>query len=169
MGEPAPVSGRLVIVCGLPGAGKTTIAVALEHQLHAVRFSADDWMIRLGIDLFASDARDSIESIQRGLAERLLRLGGRVIIEWGSWARSERDELRSTARAAGAGVELHFVDAPIDVLWQRVQARALEQRRGSRALTRADIVRYAQVFEVPDDAELALYDAPLVDLSAARA
>ncbi len=157
------MTGRLAIVCGLPGAGKTTAALVLEGELDAVRFSADDWMIRLGIDLFASAARDSIEDIQRVLAERLLRLGGQVIVEWGTWGRSERDRLRTMARAAGAAVELRFVDAPIDVLWQRVEARGLEARHGSRSLTRADMLGYAQMFQAPDDAELALYDAPLIE------
>lgn len=152
-----------MIVCGLPGAGKTTAALVLERELDAVRFSADDWMIRLGIDLFASAARDSIEDIQYVLAERLLWLGGRVIVEWGTWGRSERDRLRTMARAAGAAVELHFVSAPMDVLWQRVQARGLEARPGSRSLTHADMIGYAQEFQAPDDAELALYDEPLIE------
>ncbi len=133
------MSGRLIIVCGLPGAGKTAAALVLERQLDAVRFSADDWMIRLGIDLFDSPTRDGIENIQRELAQRLLSLDGLVIIEWGTWGRSERDRLRTMARGAGAAVELHFVDAPLDVLWQRVEARGLEQRHGGRALTRGDI------------------------------
>jgi len=119
-------------------------------------------MIRFGIDLFNGPARDNIEDVQQTLAERLLRLGGRVIIEWGTWGRSERDRLRTIARDAGAAVELHFVDASIEVLWQRVEARGLEQRHGSRALTREDMLGYARAFQAPDGAEFALYDAPLI-------
>jgi len=39
----------------------------------------------------------------------------------------------------------------------------LEQRYGSRALTRGDLVDYAGRFEAPDEAEHALYDAPLIE------
>jgi predicted kinase len=150
-----------VIVCGLPGAGKTTLALALEDELQAVRFSADEWMVDLGIDLFASEARDRIEGMQWRLSERLLTLGQCVIVEWGTWAKAERDHLRTRARGLGADVELHFLDAPLAVLWERVRSRGFEQRYGSRALTREDMETYAAMFEPPDDAEMTLYDVPL--------
>jgi uridine kinase len=42
MGSPAGPSGNLIIVCGLPGSGKTTHARRLEQELCAVRFYPDD-------------------------------------------------------------------------------------------------------------------------------
>lgn len=47
---------RLIIVCGLPGSGKTSRAKALERELRAVRFSPDEWMQELAVDLFDEDA-----------------------------------------------------------------------------------------------------------------
>ncbi len=43
-----------------------------------------------------------------------------LVIEWGTWAREERDVLREGASALGAGVELRFLDEPVEVLWGRV-------------------------------------------------
>lgn len=43
---------RLVIVCGLPGSGKTTLAKALESKVKAVRFSPDEWMDALSVDIY---------------------------------------------------------------------------------------------------------------------
>ena len=40
-----------IVVAGLPAAGKSTLALALEQDLHAVRLSADDWMTERRIDL----------------------------------------------------------------------------------------------------------------------
>ncbi len=157
-----------MVVCGLPGAGKTTLAVVLEDDLQAVRFSADDWLIELSIDLFDAEARERVERMQWHLCERLLTLGQRVIVEWGTWGRAERDYLRERARALGAEVELHFVDAPLDVLWERVARRGLEQQYGSRALTREDMDTYAASFEPPDAAELALYDVSSATRAAAH-
>ncbi len=68
--------------------------------------------------------------------------------------------LRESARALGAAVELRFLDEPIEVLWERVRRRALEQRLGSRTLTRADLDGYSARFQRPDGDELCLYDPP---------
>jgi len=155
------VSGRLVILCGLPGSGKTTVAKALEQRLEAVRMSADDWMVALDADLFDGGRRSRIEAIQWDLTQRLLALGQVVLIEWGTWARSERDALRTRARELGAAVELHYLTAGLDVLFERVQARGMELACGSRAVTLEDMRAYASVLEPPGDDELALYDPAL--------
>lgn len=44
--------GRLILLCGLPGSGKTTPAERLERAVPAVRLCPDEWMSDLGIDLF---------------------------------------------------------------------------------------------------------------------
>ena len=79
--------GRLIVVAGLPAAGKTTVARALERDLRAIRLCADDWMIELGIDLLDVSARTPVEQLQWRLAQRLLELGAVVVIESGTWSR----------------------------------------------------------------------------------
>src|SRR5947209_19840025 len=118
---------RLVIGCGLPGSGKTTVAKAFERRLHAVRFSPDEWISALSLDLYDEERRAKIEALQWKFAQELLTLGLTVIIEWGTWGRSERDALRLGARALGAAVELHYLSAPTDVLFERIQRRGLEK------------------------------------------
>jgi predicted kinase len=117
---------RLIIVCGLPGSGKTTRAKALEAKLRAVRFCPDDWMESLSIDIYNEEARGKLEALQWKLAQELLAPGLLVIIEWDTWARSERDALRLRARELGAAVELHYLFAPPNVLFERIQRRGLE-------------------------------------------
>jgi len=90
---------RLIIVCGLPGAGKTTLAKSLEQSLQAIRFSADEWMEALSLDLYNEESRGKIEALQWTLGKELLARGLIVIVEWGTWGRSERDQLRLEARA----------------------------------------------------------------------
>src|SRR5712671_4557960 len=109
---------RLIIVCGLPGSGKTTLAKMLEGRLRAVRLSPDDWMDALSLDVWDEEMRGKIEALQWKFGQELLTLGLTVIIEWGTWGRSERDTLRLGARALGAAVELHYLSAPAEVLFQ---------------------------------------------------
>lgn len=154
MGE----SGRLIILCGLPGSGKTTLGKSLEARLRAIRFAPDEWMKALGVDLYDEDRRAKIEELQWVFAQRLLTLGITVIIEWGTWGRSERDRLRTAARAIGAAVELQYLDAPVNVLFERIQRRGME----NPPITGEALSRWQQAFQPPTTEEMALYDKPLI-------
>lgn len=151
-------NSRLIIVCGLPGAGKTTHAKQLEARLSAVRLSADDWMEALAIDLWDAAAREKVEALQWQFARELLARGMTVIIEWGTWSRLERDALRQGAKALSAVVELHYLSAPIDVLLERVQRRGMEDPpiRGDQLL------EWTSVMQIPSAEEMALFDEAFV-------
>jgi len=141
-------------VCGLPGSGKTTHAKLLEGSLRAVRFSPDDWMDALSLDLYDEGRRGKIEALQWELAQELLALGLTVIIEWGTWGRSERDTLRLGARALGAAVELHYLSAPVDVLFDRIQRRGME----NPPIERDQLLRWIGIFQAPMPEEVSLFD-----------
>ena len=149
---------RLIIVCGLPGSGKTTLAKELESKLHAVRFSADEWMDALSVNIYDEEKRGKIEALQWRFGQELLARGLTIIIEWGTWGRSERDTLRLGARALGAAVELHYLWAPVDVLFERIQRRGLE----NPPIEKAELARWFEMFQAPTPEEIALFDMPLV-------
>lgn len=161
--ESSGTGPRLIIVCGLPGSGKTTRAKALESRLRAIRFSADEWMDAFSIDLYDEESRGKIEALQWKLAQQLLPLGLTVIIEWGTWGRAERDSLRLGARALGAAVELHYLSAPVDALFERIQHRGVEKP----PIMRDALCQWFEMFQAPTPEEMALFDKPLVaDLAA---
>ena len=151
---------RLVVICGLPGSGKTTLARELERSLPAVRFGADEWMVALGVDLWEQPFRALMEARLRELAAELLRLGVAVVLEFGFWTRAERDELLALARGLGVPVELRFLDAPIEELWRRVDARNCTDAWPDRPITRAEMDWWQALFEAPTPEELARYDPP---------
>lgn len=151
--------GNLVVITGLPGSGKTTLAIELASSMAAVRLCPDDWMMTSGIDLWDADIRSRIEAFQFTLATDLLQAGRNVIIEWGVWTREERDVLRNAAHSIGARVELRHTTAPVDELWRRIVDRQQEGRWGSRPITRGELEQWAGQYERPTDDEFATYDS----------
>jgi predicted kinase len=111
-------------------------------------------MAELSLDIYDEARREKIESLQWKLAQDLLTRGVDVIIEWGTWGRSERDRLRVGARAVGASVELHSITAPVEILYERISRRGME----NPPIQLSDLQQWAEKFEEPTPEELALFD-----------
>jgi predicted kinase len=146
----------LIILCGLPGSGKTTRAKALVKSGGGVRLSPDDWMDALSLDLWDEDRRAAIEELQWQVARELIALAGTAIIEWGTWQRVERDRLRLEGRALGAAVELIHMQAEPEVLLERISRRGHERP----PITLQMIKEWTTAFQAPTEDELALFDSP---------
>ena len=154
----ADAQPRLVVLCGLPASGKSTLARELADSYGAVRLNADEWKLALGIDPFDDEARVRLETQLLALTRSLLSLGTSVVLEWGFWARAERDALRDMARSLGAGVELRFLDVPYDELVRRVTERTAN---GGIPITASHMATYRAQLQAPTDEELSLFDPPL--------
>lgn len=112
---------------GLPGAGKTRYARTIERQLPAVRFTHDEWMVRLhgpnpAEAMFRTWA-DQITGLIWIHAARVLAVDRDVILDFGFWTRASRDEARARASSLGIATTLHWVDCPVDLMLRRVLAR----------------------------------------------
>lgn len=151
---------RLLLTCGLPGAGKTTLARELAAERGAVRLTKDEIQRALGSSPWDRDVGERIEAELWRLAQEILRLGTSVVLDFGLWARVERDELRAAARDLCVGVELHYLDVPIEELWRRIDARNSAPPWDSEPITRAHLDEWLTIFQPPEAAELALFDPP---------
>ena len=110
------------------------------------------------LNLHDEEKRGKIEALQWKLGQEFLALGLIVIIEWGTWGRSQRDTLRLGARALGAAVELHYLSAPEEVLFERIQRRGIE----NPPIERDALSRWFEMFQAPTPEEMALFDEPVV-------
>lgn len=151
---------RLILTCGLPAAGKTTLARQLAEDRGAVRLTKDEWLWALGTTPWDAPIQEKMEHELWQLAQEILRLGLSVVLDFGLWARIERDEMRSVARRLGVGVELHYVDVSADERWRRIDARNSQPPWDNCPIRRGDLDRWLPLFQAPDAAELALFDSP---------
>ena len=154
-------STRLVLICGLPASGKTTLARELAQRIPAIRLNKDHWTTQLGHDVWDDEFRLRLEAQLWALTQELLAQGQSVILEWGHWARIERDEKRLGARALGVGVELHYLDVPLEELMARVERRTASGEWTASPITRAHFEQWAAIFQAPDEEELLLFDEPV--------
>ena len=153
-------NARLILTCGLPGTGKTALATQLAADRSAVRLTKDEWLWALGSTPWDERTREKVEQQLWCLTQEILRLGLSVVLDFGLWARIERDEMRNAARGLGVGVELHYLDVPTEELWRRIEARNSEPPWNSYPIRRADLDGWVSIFQAPDSAELALFDGP---------
>lgn len=152
----AVVETRLVLTCGLPGAGKTTLAMRLASERSAVRLTKDEWLWGLGASPWDRTVGEKLEQRLWLLTQELLSLRQSVVLDFGLWARIERDEMRTTARRLG--VELHYLDASTDELWQRIEQRNAAPPWDEAPISRVHLDEWRAAFQPPDKDELSLFD-----------
>jgi predicted kinase len=149
---------RLYVMVGLPAAGKTTLARELEAKHSALRLTPDEWMIPLFAASGAGGPRDVLEGRFVWLADRALRVGVSVILDFGVWTKDERSALRSLAIEAGADCDLVYLAIDDAEQKRRVTNRFAAAPGSTFTIRPAELEAYREQFEVPDERELASGD-----------
>ncbi len=154
----------LHLMVGLPGSGKTTEAIRLEKACRALRLTTDEWHYQLFGNDFRKDGRNrehdrrhaAIEALMWDTARKVLALGVDVILDFGCWAREERELLRQRAHAVGADFRIHYMACSQEVLWERLRER--NRNVGREAvfyITKQQLEEWSRRFEPPGPEELA--------------
>jgi hypothetical protein len=143
---------------GLPCSGKTTLARKIEVEQSALRLTPDEWQVSLfGQDAEEPehDARHSlIEAMLWNQASRLLVLGTNVILDFGFWAKEEREDFRSRAKQLGASSEVHFMDVPAEELLRRLAERNSQPSQDTFHITEEMMKPWIAFFQRPTADEL---------------
>jgi predicted kinase len=147
----------VVLLCGLTGAGKTTLATRLERTLPALRFTVDEWMIALfGQHLPRPDHDERLSTLSTlvwDTARRALGLGVHVILDQGFWRRAEREATAERVRAAGATPIVVYLEVPMHELHRRLARRNAAAPAGTYEITAEMLTLFASWFEAPDEDE----------------
>jgi predicted kinase len=149
-----PHVATLILMVGLPAAGKTTRARELAAAHQALRLTPDHWMIPLFGDSMADGKRFVLEGRLISVALQALRLGTSVVLDYGLWARDERSALRWLARADGAACRVVYLPVDKDVQLARIARRQETEPHQTFPMSEADVDKWRKQFQVPDAAEL---------------
>ena len=156
--------GTVHIIFGPQGAGKSTYARKLAHEIQGTRFSIDDWMHQLYGQDMPKPLNFSwiMERVRRceariwATATEVAQAGGNVVLDLGFMKVESRTEFLSLANAKELNSQLHFIDAPHAIRKERVLARNVTKGETFSFEVTAGMFDFMEKeFQRPTDSELA--------------
>jgi predicted kinase len=150
------------LMIGFIGSGKTTFARKLEREMGVVRFTKDEWTVKIfGNDFTKGNLQNDkfheydgkMTKLATEIALRFLKTGTSVIIDDGFWYRKQRDEMRQTLQDIGAVAKFYYLATPVDVMKSRTVQRSERPSIDSFYITEQEFNDYLKMFEPPTDDE----------------
>lgn len=155
------------LMVGFMGFGKTTVAKELAKKLPAVRLTHDEYMVKLfgrnmPYDEFHSNY-EKVDNILWDLAEKVIRTGTDVIMDYGFWSHNDRDKAYKRAQKITDSVVFHNVCCDMDIAKQRILKRSAENP--DELYIREDefdtLSRQYEPWYYVDDYPVVLHNAPV--------
>ncbi|MFD5473372.1 AAA family ATPase [Streptomyces sp. NPDC127105] len=179
-GRPGPAP-RAILMSGLQGSGKTTLARALEEAGFR-RLCPDEEMFRryghYGRDFPRGQFRVREAPVLKDIAlelQELLATGHDTVVDHGFWTPEERTQWAATVMEAGGQPVLIYLPVSHEVRWDRIRKRNEQSLVDANSIefSEEDLLRHAGRFCPPtDDEPHIVYDGHpenlLADLRRAR-
>ncbi|MDN5686402.1 MAG: ATP-binding protein [Brachybacterium sp.] len=152
------MSGTVHLMYGLAGAGKSTLAGELAARAPAVRFTLDQWMLRLYPELTIHDAAyghraETVRELIWSIAEQVLVSGTDVVLDWNFWSTARRTWALERASSVAATVILHRLSTSLEESTHRAREREAAGRTLAHRITRTGNDQLARLMEEPTDDE----------------
>lgn len=143
--------GKVHLILGPVGSGKTTFGRGLSRERHALFLNMDEWMSVLfrrdrpptGLWEWYRDRVNRCKQQIQLITESALQVGIEVILEIGLVLRSDRDNFFIWLDSMNTELKIYLLDAPREVRRERVVKRNLEKGATFSMEVPADIFELA--------------------------
>ncbi len=133
----------LILICGLPGTGKSTVANALARKIGATVLRTDEIRKKLFEEpRYSEEEKELVYRVIFLIAEHLLRNGCNVIIDGTFYKRALRRRIYEIAEGTRSGMEVVECVAP-----EYLIKRRMESGRKRMSLSDADYEIYKKIKE----------------------
>ncbi|MGH1351774.1 MAG: AAA family ATPase [Methyloligellaceae bacterium] len=144
----------LTIVQGFIGAGKTTWSKKLAHETGALRLNADEFCEE---NFTARELEENWEECFSSAVDKLwciaqqeLKNGNNVILDFGFWSYSSRQQARKLASDLNIHFRHIYINTPDNILLERLKARSGQIAK--KNLDNFDCLK--EQFEPPNEDEI---------------
>ena len=147
---------KIILICGAICSGKSTLARRLSKEENAVILSNDELTKAIGDSL--GEAHDAVakrmQLYLRGKAVEIVRAGVSVILEWGFWRKSDRDEMTRYLIEQGVPFEWHYMDVSPEQLRRNAAERNAHPGPSDYIVDESLMLKCLSAFEPPAPGEM---------------
>ena len=147
MGD-VPVAGRLLVFCGVPGSGKTTIAhIVAESRPGAVHIQTDTVRGMISEPTFSAGESELVYNACTAAAREALDAGRLVILDATFGSRRRREKTAGSLSGHYSRVDFVLVACDLETALGRNSARP-----GMAAVPREKVIDMVKSFDAPEEA-----------------
>lgn len=166
-----PRTGRLVLVCGVSGTGKSTVArewAARESAIHIRSDAVRKHLHRVPLndtrpDLYTAEATERTYQHLIGVAKPLLSKGWTVVLDATFLQRRYRLQAGDLARRLGVQFHIVHLTAPVNELRRRLTARKGDVSDADASLLDRQLAAF-ESFTEPESADLVEIDTSSAEI-----
>jgi len=123
----------IYLMHGFIGSGKTTRAREIENSARAIRFTPDEWMLRLyGENPPADRFREylgNIFEIMESIWSQIAKLDGNVILDYGFWTINSRNSIVEKMNEYNFSYKWVILETDMEECKERNSKRALSAEK----------------------------------------
>lgn len=151
---------KIILLCGKICSGKSTYANNIKQRYNAVILSCDELMLGLFEEQLGDNHSIILHKVQNylyQLAEQIVIANTKVILDFGFWTHSERQNIKQYYAERGIITELHYIRVQPEVWLFNIEKRngsLLNMKVKSYYIDENMKQLFSEQFEEPDSCEI---------------